>query len=46
MVLFRCFDLGFECFHDGAVVRFDKDAVVVVVVHTQLQRRHDEIECG
>ena len=51
MVLFRCFNLRFECFHDGAVVCFKNDGVVVVVVVLVLlvvvraHRRH-EIEHG
>lgn len=42
MILFRCFKLCFECFHDGAVVCFKKEFVVVVA---RAHRRH-EIECG
>lgn len=44
MVLFRCFNLRFECFHDGAVVCFNEGGVVVVVV-VRSHRRH-EIERG
>ena len=48
MILFRCFKLCFECFHDGAVVGFKKEFVVVVVVVVVVARAHrrHEIERG